>query len=522
MEDMKYSKALLTVLSLGFSHFTYAALPTNSILNIIATNSNKCLDVRAPKTSPDAAIVQMTCGTDPSQTWKLIPLPNNQFQIVSASTGLCFDLSGASKLNGGVLKQSDCVANRPNQTWTLQQVNPNYFEITSLNSQKCLDVPNASSADNVQIQQWTCGAGAPNQTWFLQATNKPSDPIVIDNKSNVTIENVKITNPSGPCILVKGNSKNIVINNSELGPCNTNTKNPQPDLSNVGAGVFVTGTSSNVTINNVTIHDTDDSGVNVFYGSGYAVTNSKITNAKGQAIKFQAASNITISNNMISNSLSGIYVSSGSNINVKGNNITHIHGKPRANFVQFNTVTGAGNSIQCNTGIQDPYGAPKSLDSIEDAISLYRSHGTAASPILVAGNKVKNGGPSSTGGGIMLGDGGGAYITARNNVVVTPGGYGMAVSGGSNMVMQNNFIFSAYTPIVNNAIPIWNYDSSTGACANITVSGNHVNWTNTWGPETKIWVNNTCTNTQFTNNTFQDATVTPAIFDTYIAPDCAK
>jgi len=37
------------------------------------------------------------------------------------------------------------------------------------------------------------------------------------------------------------------------------------------------------------------------------------------------------------------------------------------------------------------------------------------------------------GGGIMLGDGGGSNIVAKNNILVDPGQYGMAVSGGSYM-----------------------------------------------------------------------------------------
>jgi parallel beta-helix repeat protein len=518
---MKKTRTLTIIFSIigqSLASASYALPPMDTPLNFIATNSTKCLDVRAPKNSPNSAVVQMSCNTDPSQTWKFTSVGTNQFQITSPSNGLCFDLSGASKINGGLLKQATCVAGKPNQTWALKETTPGFFEIISINSQKCLDVTNASSADNIQIQQWDCG-GEANQTWRFQLITKPSPPIVINNQSNVTIANVKITNPAGPCILITGNSKNIVVQNSELGPCLTDMNNPKPDLSNVGAGVFVTG-SNNVTVNNVNIHDTDDAGVTIFYGNNFTVSNNQFARTKSQAIKGQALANMAITHNNAQNVESGVYVAGATGVTVSYNNFAHIQGNPRANFIQFNTVTGGSNSIMCNVGIQDAYGTAASLDSIEDDISLYHSSGTAASPILVIGNKVKNGGPSKTGGGIMLGDDGGAYITAIDNVVVTPGGYGMAVSGGTNMIMQNNLIYSGYTPIVNNGIAVWNYNPSTVTCDNITVSGNRVNWTNTWGPDTTIWENNTCSNAHFTKNTFQDSSVTAAIFDTYNPSEC--
>lgn len=522
---MKYSHInilMFCLIGVGGSTNVYADIFNGSPQKLIATHSNKCIDTASPKTTSGSPIMQMTCNNEASQQWKAVATANNEYQIISAGSKMCLDVGGSSKVNGGLVYQSNCIINKANQTWIIKQVSPGIYQIISKNSEKCLNINNASQGDNVQLQQWDCGSGA-NQLWRTEESSllKISSPIVINAQSNVTIDNVKISNPSGPCILVKGDSKNITIKNSELGPCKTNFQNPQADLSNVGAGVFVTGGGTNtVTVDNVNIHDTDDAGVTIFYGTNYVVTNNVIRNTGDAAIKAQALSNITIQNNTMNTVRTGVYVAGSQNVKVLKNNLTHIQGRTRANFVQFNKVTGVGNRIMCNIGVQDAYGTFGSLDSIEDDISVYASTGTANDPILVVGNKLKNGGPSKSGGGIMLGDGGGAYVTARDNVVVNTGGYGIAITGGTNMKILNNKIFSINTAITNNAIPVWNWSPTTTTCDYPTVSGNQVNWTNTWGPDVKLWVDNSCKNPAFSANTFKDQSITAEIFNTYNSAEC--
>ena len=46
-----------------------------------------------------------------------------------------------------------------------------------------------------------------------------------------------------------------------------------------------------------------------------------------------------------------------------------------------------------------------------------------------------------SGGGIMLGDDGGAYEVAERNVLVDPGQYGIGVASGNNMTVRDNRIY---------------------------------------------------------------------------------
>ena len=91
--------------------------------------------------------------------------------------------------------------------------------------------------------------------------------------------------------------------------------------------------------------------------------------------------------------------------------------------------------------------------------------------------------------------------------------------GGTNIQVRNNKIFSVTLPITNNTIPVWNY-ITTLTCDNITVTGNQINWVTKYGPESQVWTNNTCTNTNFNSNIFMDTSIGASLFDTYKSPEC--
>jgi hypothetical protein len=115
-----------------------------------------------------------------------------------------------------------------------------------------------------------------------------------------------------------------------------------------------------------------------------------------------------------------------------------------ANFVQFDKVQNAADvEIAWNRIVNEPY---QSL--VEDVFSFGNSSGTPSSPIVVHDNFVKGAYAihpkvdSYTGGGVSMGDGGSAYITAFENHVVKTQNYGLAVfsdgSGASHDLEQRN------------------------------------------------------------------------------------
>jgi len=158
-------------------------------------------------------------------------------------------------------------------------------------------------------------------------------------------------------------------------------------------------------------------------------------------------------------------------INVFTNQMENMQGQMSSGaFVQFVNASGTNNNISYNK-MQNVMGQ----SNPQRAIDIVSSNGTASSPITLDQNQIRGGGPNSSGGGIMLGDGGGSYQIARNNILADPGQFGMAISGGSSISLTNNTVYAKQQSFTNVGIYVW---SQGGRISNSTVSGNQVNFTN--------------------------------------------
>ena len=259
----------------------------------------------------------------------------------------------------------------------------------------------------------------------------------------------------------------------------------QLDISGSGANCIDLSNCSNITINNCILHSSTLNGVHLY-------------NCK----------NITITNCFMYNVATGVYAEYSSTVNVNHNQVANVQGPlPRGQMVQFNNVSGSGNVISYNicenvAGQSNP----------EDVINLYKTNGTASSPVQVIGNWIRGGGPSTTGGGIMLGDQGGSYMIAQDNILVNPGQYGVAIASGTNIQVLNNKIFSTQQSYSNVGLYIWNQYNT--ACSLNTISGNQVSWKNSAGTENDGWNSGNCGAVSgWSANTFNapiDASILPA------------
>lgn len=197
------------------------------------------------------------------------------------------------------------------------------------------------------------------------------------------------------------------------------------------------------------------------------------------ALQIQGGRNILVRRNAFRDVRTGVYaVKTAGGIQVSCNTFRNIAGaKPRGQMVQFNHATGAGNRIVANSLVHDPgSGNP------EDLINLYGSQGTVDDPIQVVGNRLRGGGPSLSGGGIMAGDDGGGHILIAENVLVDPGQYGIGVPAGHHIVVRDNRVFARQQPFTNVGIyaGLKSEMDAGFACDGPTIAlrGNQVNWTN--------------------------------------------
>jgi hypothetical protein len=257
---------------------------------------------------------------------------------------------------------------------------------------------------------------------------------------------------------------------------------------------------SNVVIENVHVSNPGGTCINVTNSSNVTIRNSTIGPCGDNAVYLSDVDTANITGNYISGTSNGVLVHRSDSIAVDGNAFVN----SGRNFVQFDKVNGAGSSISRNRGQNEIGGS-----NAEDMISLYQSNGTAGSPILIVGNHLRNGGPSSSGSGIMLGDGGGAHQIVEANVLVNPGQVGIGVASGSDVKIRGNQIFSSAQPWSNVGLYVWNQYGST--CDDIEVSGNQVNWTAAGGYSNAYWAGGGCSKLSVHDNNW-DAPIGPAIF----------
>ena len=146
----------------------------------------------------------------------------------------------------------------------------------------------------------------------------------------------------------------------------------------------------------------------------------------------------------------------------------------------------------------------------EDLISLYRSTGTPKSPIKVLRNRLRGGGRSPSGSGILLGDNGGSHQVAACNTLVEPGQVGIGVASGTNIDVLRNRLFHGPRPWSNLALYVWN-QTPAAPCRNVRVEGNDVSWRNAEGESYGWWNGGGCGAVDRSGNDF-DAGLTGAIF----------
>jgi hypothetical protein len=259
---------------------------------------------------------------------------------------------------------------------------------------------------------------------------------------------------------------------------------------NLGQSFYTTSSVVNlngahdITISGKSITGGVDAPINLVNCYNIHITQNRLMNATNVGIHLYNCKNITIDYNYFTNLSTGVYAeqSKQGGIKVNYNQFLNMKGPfPRGQFVQFNNVAGAGCSISYNKG-ENIMGQ----SNPEDAISLYQSNGTATSPILINNNWIRGGGPSASGGGIMLGDQGGSYLSASNNILVNPGQYGMAIAGGDHNSIINNRIYGSSQPFTNVGL----YVNSIGGytVTNATVKSNQINFFNSTNYNNNWWL----------------------------------
>jgi parallel beta-helix repeat protein len=243
---------------------------------------------------------------------------------------------------------------------------------------------------------------------------------------------------------------------------------------------------SNLVIENLQFTNMNGNDLSINNSSNITVRNCYFGVSSGIGVELENCNNITIENCFFANNKSGVYATSCSGIKVNNNQFINAQGPfPRGQFVQFNTVNGAGNSVSGNRG--ECY---RGESYAEDLVNMYRTSGTQGSPVQVKDNYFRGGGPSPSGGGLMSGDFDGGWVVVENNTLVFPGNYGVAMAGGNNIILRNNTVYSERAAWTNVGMYVWAQQGAS--CSNVTVTGNKVTWTHKDGFNNPFWDGGNC------------------------------
>ncbi|MEO3859475.1 RICIN domain-containing protein [Acrocarpospora sp. B8E8] len=127
-------------------------------VEIVGTQSGRCLDVSNSSTANGAAVHLWDCHGGTNQRWT-----QTSSKQLTVYGNKCLDAYGQGTANGTQVVIWDCNG-QANQQWN---VNAN-GTISGVQSGLCLDLPNNATANGTRPQLWTCHAGA-NQRWSLRS-----------------------------------------------------------------------------------------------------------------------------------------------------------------------------------------------------------------------------------------------------------------------------------------------------------------------------------------------------------------
>ena len=220
------------------------------------------------------------------------------------------------------------------------------------------------------------------------------------------------------------------------------------------------------------------------------IRNNRFRSSNKRGVYLYNCKNVKIIDNTFENVHTALTASTSQGVRFNYNDVFNLGGHLSESddtnngfVVQFIGVTGGNNCVNYNA-VENIFGE----SSPGDLININQSHGTEESPIEIIGNWLRGGGPSPSGGGILIGDLGGSNQIVEDNILVDPGQYGIGIGGGNNMTLRNNKIYAKQQFFTNVAISVCNWsEDQSGPSYSITVEGNSVNYTNRDGVSGKSW-----------------------------------
>jgi hypothetical protein len=155
----------------AFERFLRPLVTAPGLFQVVATHSQKCLDVPEWSLNDGTPVIQWACNGGDNQTWRLETASDGYSRLIALHSGKCLDVSGVSTADRAEIIQWQCHGGE-NQQWRVEALTDGGFQLVARHSGKCLDVRGESLNNGGSIIQWSCHGGA-NQTWLLRPLTTP-------------------------------------------------------------------------------------------------------------------------------------------------------------------------------------------------------------------------------------------------------------------------------------------------------------------------------------------------------------
>lgn len=144
---------------------------------IQSVHSGLCMDVTGASKDNGAPLQQYTCNGTDAQLFEF-KQKNGAYRIANVASGLVMEVGFASREDGAAVLQWLDAADA-SQRFNLVPYAEDQFTIRALHTGKCLDVRDFSLSSAASIQQWACFQGQANQLWKLvnEEGETPTQPL---------------------------------------------------------------------------------------------------------------------------------------------------------------------------------------------------------------------------------------------------------------------------------------------------------------------------------------------------------
>jgi len=144
-----------------------ASYTLSGTYRIIATHSNKAIEVPGNSTADGAQIKQYTYNGGANQLWIITQISGNDYKVINVNSGKAMDVVSNSTTNGALIEQQPYSSTDNSQIWTIKDIGNGTYTFIGKQSQKSLDVAGAGTADGVAVDIWQYLA-VTNQTYRVE------------------------------------------------------------------------------------------------------------------------------------------------------------------------------------------------------------------------------------------------------------------------------------------------------------------------------------------------------------------